>query len=128
MTRSRASAKAAGSQFESHVVAYLQKRLDDRIERRAKSGAKDRGDLSGWRHQGMRVVAELKNVAKLNLAGWIAEAEIERGNDDAHIGIVIHKRVGKGPAQMGDTYVTMTLDNLLIIMGAEEKPDPSRPD
>lgn len=70
----------------------------------------------------MRVVAELKNVAKLNLAGWITEAEIERGNDDAHIGIVIHKRVGRGPAQMGDTYVTMTLDNLLVIMGAEEKP------
>lgn len=122
MTRSRASAKAAGSQFESHVVTYLQARLDDRIERRAKSGAKDRGDLSGWRHNGMRVVAELKNVAKLNLAGWITEAETERMNDDAQIGLVIHKRVGKGPAQMGETYCTMTLDTLMVIMGAGETP------
>ncbi|WP_286135872.1 hypothetical protein [Arthrobacter sp. UCD-GKA] len=103
-------------------MTYLQARLDDRIERRAKSGAKDRGDLSGWRHQGMRVVAELKNVAKLNLAGWITEAETERMNDDAQIGLVIHKRVGKGPAQMGETYVTLTLDNLLVIMGAGKTP------
>lgn len=116
MTRSRASAKAAGSQFETDTVAYLQRVLDDRIERRAKHGSKDRGDLSGWRHNGMRVVAELKNVAKLNLAGWITEAEIERGNDDADIALVIHKRVGKGPKQHGETYCTMTLADLVTIL------------
>lgn len=120
MSRSRASAKAAGSQFETDTVRYLQDRYDDIIERRSKHGAKDRGDISGWRYRGMRVVAELKNVAKLNLAGWVTEAEVERGNDDADIALVIHKRVGKGPKQHGETYVTMTLDNLMTIMTGEK--------
>jgi len=118
MTRTRASAKAAGTQFETDTVEYLQTHIDDRIERRSKNGNKDRGDLTGWRHHGQRVVAELKNVTKLNLSGWIEEAETERGNDDAHIALVIHKRRGKGPAQMGETYVTLTLDNLITIMGS----------
>lgn len=123
MTRSRASAKAAGSQFETDTVAYLQRVLDDRIERRTKGGKKDRGDLSGWRHNGLRVVAELKNVAKLNLAGWVTEAEIERGNDGADIALVIHKRVGKGPKQMGETYVTLTLADLVTVLTGERPAD-----
>ena len=40
MTRTRRSAKAAGSRFESEVAAYLAEHIDDRIERRARSGAK----------------------------------------------------------------------------------------
>ena len=50
MTRNRASAKKAGTAFETLVVGYLRNVLhDERIERRAKSGAKDRGDVSGVR-------------------------------------------------------------------------------
>lgn len=120
MSRSRASAKAAGAQFETDTVAYLQRVLgEDRIERRSKNGAKDRGDITGWKHRGLRVVAELKNVAKLNLSGWVNEAEIERMNDDAEIALVIHKRVGKGAKQHGESYVTMTLENLITIMTGE---------
>ena len=38
--RTRASARAAGTRFESQVAAYLRDRLgDDRIERRARTGA-----------------------------------------------------------------------------------------
>lgn len=50
MTRSRSSAKAAGTRFESPVANFLAFHLaDDRIERRAKSGAKDRDDIGGVR-------------------------------------------------------------------------------
>ncbi|MNY46501.1 hypothetical protein D3C86_1816850 [compost metagenome] len=118
MTRSRASAKAAGTRFESDVVRFLVGQLgDDRIERRAKSGAKDRGDVAGVRTAlGERVVIECKDVARLNLAGWVDEADIERGHDDAAVGVVVHKRRGYGPAAMGGTYVTMTLDDLVALL------------
>ena len=118
MSRSRATAKQAGTKFESDVVRYLRERLgDDRIERRAKSGAKDRGDIAGVRTAlGERVVIECKDVARMDLSGWVNEADIERGNDDAAVGMVAHKRRGYGPAQMGGTYVTMTLDDVAALL------------
>ena len=120
MTRNRASAKKAGTAFETLVVGYLRNVLhDERIERRAKNGAKDRGDVSGLIHMGGRIVVECKNTTRTNLAGWATEAEVERGNDDAVAGIVVHKRHGKG--QPGDQWVTMTLaDFASILIGARE--------
>lgn len=119
MSRNRASAKKAGSLFESHVAGYLADALDDdRIERRAKNGNKDRGDVSGVRTiQGGRVVIEAKNTSRTELSGWVREAEIERGNDDAVVGVVVHKRVGKGAKQMGEQYVTMTLSDFAVLLG-----------
>lgn len=117
MTRNRASAKAAGTKLETDVVAYLAAHYDDVIERRAKSGAKDRGDVSGWRFAGRRIVAEVKNVTRLNLAGWVTEAEIERTNDDATVGLVIHKRHGVG--DVGSQYVTLTLRDLIALLTGE---------
>lgn len=120
MTRNRATAKKAGTAFETLVVGYLRNVLhDERIERRAKNGAKDRGDISGLVHMGGRIVVECKNTTRTNLAGWATEAEVERGNDDAVAGIVVHKRHGKG--QPGDQWVTMTLaDFASILTGARE--------
>ena len=119
MTRNRASAKKAGTFFESLVANFLAFRLaDDRIERRAKTGARDRGDISGVRTiRGGRVVIEVKNTARDNLPAWIREAEIERGNDDAVIGVVAHKQHGSmNPA---DQYVSMTVRDLLALMTGE---------
>jgi hypothetical protein len=121
VTRSRASAKAAGTRFETSVVAYLQAHVFDGIERRAKTGAKDRGDVSGLRHMGGRLVIEAKDCARVDLAGWIAEAEVERANDDALAGLVVHKRRGKASA--GDQYVTLTLADLVALLtGARPAP------
>src|SRR5450756_2953601 len=78
MTRTRTSAKKAGSRFETLVATYLAEALDDdRIERRARTGAKDRGDIGGVRHMGARVVIECKDCARPALAQWAAEAETE---------------------------------------------------
>jgi hypothetical protein len=117
MSRSRASAKAAGSTFERLVADCLAELVDDRIDRRVKTGAADRGDIGGVRHMGQRVVIECKDVAKLNLAGWVGEAEIERGNDDAAVGLVVHKRKGKGQAL--DQYVTCTVRDLVALLTGE---------
>ncbi|MCU1408501.1 MAG: transporter ATP-binding protein [Microbacteriaceae bacterium] len=124
MSRNRASAKAAGTRFESLVAEFLAFRLaDDRVERRAKSGAKDRGDIGGVRTiRGGRVVIECKDTARDNLPGWIREAEVERGNDDAVIGVVAHKKHGSGnPA---DQYVSMTLETFARLLegGGDDRP------
>jgi len=113
--RSRASAKAAGSSFERAVADHLAKHVDDRIDRRVKTGAKDRGDIGGLRHMGGRIVIEVKNYGGRLMPGpWTAEAETERGNDDALAGIVIAKR--RGTTRPGDQYVLMTVDNLTALL------------
>lgn len=113
-TRSHKSAKQAGARFERQVADYLAQHVDDRIDRRVKTGAKDRGDIAGLRHMGGRVVVECKNTTRPNLGVWAAETEIERGNDDALAGIIVHKRHGKGsPA---DQWVTMTLADLTALL------------
>ena len=58
MTRTRASAKAAGTRFERLIADTLAAHVDDRIDRRAKTGARDKGDIGGLRHMGGRVVIE----------------------------------------------------------------------
>lgn len=62
MTRNRTSAKAAGTRLERELADYLAATLaDDRIERRARNGAKDRGDVAGVRVHGQRLVIECKD-------------------------------------------------------------------
>ena len=116
-TRSRASAKAAGARFERVVADYLATHVDDRIDRRVKTGAKDKGDIAGLRAHSQRVVLEAKDVAKLALGSWVREADIERGNDDALAGFVVHKR--RGTADPGDQYVTGTLRDLVALLTGE---------
>lgn len=117
MTRNRSSAKAAGARFERIIADVLAKHIDDRIDRRVKTGAKDRGDIGGLRHRGMRLVVECKDVAKTDLSGWVREANVERSNDDAHVGLVIHKRRGYGDPL--EQYVTCTVRDLVALLTGE---------
>lgn len=121
MTRNRASAKKAGTTFERQVADYLAQHIDDRIDRRAKTGSKDRGDIAGVRIWGQRLVLECKNTTRLNLAGWMSQAEIERGNDDALAGLIIHKRHGNN--QPGDQWVTTTLRELAAMLNGYREED-----
>lgn len=119
MSRTRASAKKAGTWLETLVATYLNMHVDDRIERRRQGGANDRGDIGGVRIHGQRVVIECKNAARTDLAGWAAATEIERGNDDALAGVIVHKRQGKARAE--DQWVTLTLgDFAAILTGSRE--------
>src|SRR5664279_5678731 len=93
MTRNRSSAKNAGATFERKIADYFCKHFDDRVDRRVRTGAKDKGDLSGIRHMGIRVVAELKEYGgRFQVGPWLKEAELERRHDDAGVGLVIAKR------------------------------------
>ena len=115
MTRNRTSAKAAGARTERHVADYLAAALDDdRIDRRPKTGAKDKGDIGGVRVHGQRMVIEVKDCAKQELPKWVAEAHTEAGNDDALVGVVVAKR--RGTTNPGQYWVHMTLDDLLALI------------
>ena len=125
MTRSRQSAKQQGTRFERQIADYLAQQLNDpqdqRIDRRTKTGAKDRGDISGVYIHGQRLVIECKNTTRTALAEWTHEAAIEAGNDDALAGIVIHKR--HGVTDPGRQYVTMTVDDLCSLISGSPRLD-----
>ncbi|WP_433658065.1 hypothetical protein ACQPW1_39790 [Nocardia sp. CA-128927] len=115
MTRTRKSAKVAGTRHETATAVYLAQHVDDRIERRARNGAKDRGDLSGIRVHGGRLVGECKDYGgQLKPGPWLDEAELERGNDDALASFVVAKR--RGIADPGAQIVLMTVRDLVAIL------------
>ena len=80
MPRNHRSARTAGTRFETLIATALAAALDDdRIERRARNGAKDRGDVGGIRLHGQRVVIECKDCTAPRLPEWTAEAQLEAG-------------------------------------------------
>lgn len=124
MARNRASAKQAGARFERTVADYLASALtDDRIDRRVKTGAKDKGDIGGVRHMGERLAIECKDYGGRFLIGpWLNEAEIARGNDDALTGLVIAKR--RGTTDPAEQVVLMTLGNLTALLTGQPQEQP----
>lgn len=114
------AAKQKGTRFESSIVGYLQWRFGTRdIERRTLNGARDTGDIAGVKAHGQRVVIEAKNHNRHNLAGWLDEAEIEAGNDDALIGAVVFKR--RGTADPADQYVLMSVRSFAALIDGENR-------
>ncbi|UXE04799.1 holliday junction resolvase [Arthrobacter phage Shambre1] len=107
--------RAKGTELERKAADYLKEKVSRYIDRRAKTGAKDKGDLVNVHHEnGADIAVECKYEAKMRLAGWAAEAETERINLGAIAGVIIHKRHGKGaPA---DQWVTMTLADFAAIL------------
>lgn len=128
MARTRASAKSAGTRFESSIAACLARWFDDdRIERRARTGANDRGDIAGvqiWLPRGKlqqrreRIVIECKDVARMDLSGWVREAQAEAINDDAFVGVVVHKRLRSGDPL--DQYVTCTVREFISLISGQK--------
>jgi len=110
-----------GTAFETLITRFLRDRLGDaRIMRMPLKGTGDEGDIAGIRTLlGEPVVIECKNHSRLNLGGWLAEAEAERGNADAKVAIVVHKRHGKGQAR--DQIASMTLEDLAVLLGADRE-------
>jgi hypothetical protein len=92
--------KALGTQWETAIVRCLNEHGWPRVERRTLAGANDKGDIAG-----LPVVVEAKNAARLDLAGWVREANIEARNAGVRVGVVWAKRRGK--ASPLDGYVVM---------------------
>ena len=93
------ASKAKGSKAELDVAKWL-KQWFPYADRRLAGATLDKGDISGI----PGVTIEVKNHAKMDLAGWVAELETEMSNDNAWTGTVIHKR--KGKANVDHWYCT----------------------
>jgi hypothetical protein len=125
VTRSRQSARSAGTAHETNVAGYLARTVDSRIERRARNGAKDRGDIAGLRTStreplSLRVVVECKDYGgRIEAGKWLGEAEQERLNDGAGAAIVVAKR--RGTTDPAEQIVLMTLADLVALI-TEERP------
>jgi hypothetical protein len=104
------AAKRKGSQAERDVVAYLKANGYPYADRRVAGATLDKGDISGV----LGVTIEIKNHARLDLAGWLAELEVEMKNDNAWTGVVIHKRKGKG--DVGEWYATLPVKVWLALL------------
>lgn len=85
-----ASAKAKGRDAENEVARGMQYYMRTKVERRAKNGAFDRGDISGVAN----VVVEVKSRSKFSPLQWIRELRAEIANDHAQIGFVAMKTTG----------------------------------
>jgi len=95
--------KRKGSSFEREVVAFLRSAGFPYAERAYGAGRQDdQGDIDGL----PGLVIECKNHKAFDLAGWLGEAERERGNARADYGVVVVKRRGKAADQ---AYVVLTL-------------------
>lgn len=116
MARSRQSAKAAGARFERTIADYLRDNLDDRIDRRVKTGSADKGDIANVRDShNRRIVLECKDYGgKLNLPEWVKEAHAEATNDNARAGLVVAKR--RGTTDPGKQWVAMTVNDLIRLL------------
>jgi hypothetical protein len=106
--------KAKGTAAETAVVRFLQAAGFAQAERRTLGGTQDRGDIAGI----PGVVIEVKNCARQELPAWVAEAELERDNDRASLGVVWHKR--RGTTDPGRWFVTMSGDQFAALLREQQ--------
>ena len=115
MARSRASAKAGGAKFERDTADCLARHVDDRIDRKVKTGAKDKGDIANLRAHGQRVTVECKDYGgQIKAAEWAAEGAVERVNDGGLAWVVIAKR--RGTTDPLKQWVLMEMGELIALI------------
>ena len=92
-----------GARWETRLAHFLKDNGFPLAERRVRGGSKDRGDISGIPF----TVIEAKNESRLDLPRYLREAEVERANDGAELGIVCVPYKGHTVAQ---GYFVVTLE------------------
>lgn len=97
MTRSRRTAKQAGTKWESAITEYLRESGWAHAERRARTGAKDSGDITGV----IGVCIEAKNTNRIEPASFLDQALEEGANAGADISAAWIKRRGKSSPEHG---------------------------
>jgi hypothetical protein len=110
VSRNRASAKKAGTAWESAICAFLVAHGWIHVERRRLAGSADRGDIAGI----PGLVIEAKNTRGYDLAAAVDESSAERDNAGAQYGVAWFKR--KGRASPGSGYVVMTGETFVDLL------------
>lgn len=101
-----------GTLAETALVQYLQDNGYPQAERRALHGTADKGDVLWlpW------LAVEVKNHRTPKYRDWLRQAEEERVNAGADVGVVIHKPHGVGTGSQGEWHVVMTLDQFRALV------------
>jgi hypothetical protein len=101
------TSRRKGNKAELDVVKVLKEAGYHAITSRSAQGFQGGADIVS----DFPASIEVKNQARLDLAGWWAQAQAQAGDKPA---VVVHKRVGKGKA--GEWWVTMDLDTLIRLV------------
>jgi Holliday junction resolvase len=109
------ASKRKGTAWESQVVTYLREHGQPYAERRALSGASDKGDVAGV----PGVMIECKAEKTITLGAYADEVKIQTTNARAQIGVAVVKRRNRGPA---DAYVVMTLEQFATMLADANDP------
>lgn len=101
--------RSIGTPAESAVVRYLQANGWPHAERRALTGAQDKGDIAGcigicWEVKAGNAAA---NASDGQVERWLEETETERKNAKADIGILVMKRKGISAQRAGEWWAVM---------------------
>lgn len=124
MTRNRASAKKAGSNFETLIASGLREALGDpNIQRAPRWGSVDKGDVVNVRIDGHDLVIQTKDLADKSLAAGVRAAKVQAVNAGALAGFYVHKR--RGTTDPMRQYVTGTVAELVALI--TKKPVPPEP-
>lgn len=97
--------KAKGTRAETMLVRYLRDRGFPYAERRALTGARDLGDITGT----PGVVWEVKAGTRLLIPEWLRQTEVERNNAKADMGVLVVKPKGLGDANVGQWWAIKPL-------------------
>lgn len=74
-------------------------------------GTLDRGDID---MSPLPVVVEVKNCRTMKLSEWLKEAEKEKTNASAKVGVVWHKKTGT--ADPASWYITMSGNDFMTLL------------
>lgn len=97
--------KAKGTAAETAVVGWLRDNGWPHAERRALSGAADKGDIAGV--PGMCI--EVKNAARYDIPDWLKETATEGVSANADHAVLVVKPKGVGDTRVGDWWAVMPL-------------------
>jgi hypothetical protein len=105
---SGSTSRRKGSRAEVAVVHALRRAGWDADTSRNVLEGRRTGDDIVW--DGPASI-EVKDVAKLDLSGWLRQAQDNAGE---RVGVVVHKRKGKAKAE--EWYCTLTFGDLLRLL------------
>ena len=118
MSRNRQSAKKAGTAFETLIANGLREALgDNTIQRAPNWGALDKGDIVNVKIDGLPIVIQTKDVARLSLPAWTSDAKVQAVRANALAGLVVHKR--RGTTDPMRQWVTCTVAELVALLTRE---------
>lgn len=120
--------KQKGTQAESDVVRWAKKHEFYAAERLALSGVNDRGDVriaTGVMVQVKDGYTDRKEPTDFQIDSWLKETEQQRIRGDFTVGLLVHKRFGKGDPDEWRWYLDKR--NALVLLGVVALQGPGGP-